>query len=185
MGEPLRILQVEDSESDAGLIVRYLERAGYHVSAERVDDAAAMQAALASGSWDAIIADYRLPQLNAPAALAILQRSGLDLPFIVVSGTIGEELAVALMKAGAHDYLMKDNLTRLAPAVKREIRDAQVRRDRRQAERSLRLALSAAEDGQRLLDAVFNTQTDGVFVCDGAGMVIRTNPAASAFLGFD
>jgi PAS domain S-box-containing protein len=98
---------------------------------------------------------------------------------------MGEELAVSMMKAGANDYLMKDQLARLAPAVKREISDAQVRRHRREAEHSLRLALAAAEEGQRLLDAVFTTQTDGVLVSNAAGLVIRTNPAAIAFLGFD
>jgi PAS domain S-box-containing protein len=103
----------------------------------------------------------------------------------VVSGTIDEEVAAALMKAGAHDYLMKGNLTRLAPAVKREIQDAQVRRERRKAEQALRSALSAAEERERLLHAVIQAQTDGVFVCDAGGAIIRTNPAARAFFGFD
>ncbi|MEI9976394.1 MAG: PAS domain S-box protein [Ignavibacteriota bacterium] len=185
MSELLRLLQVEDSESDAALIVRILEKGGYEVRAERVDDGPAVQAALADQTWDAIIADYSLPQLDAPAALEIVHQSGLDLPFLVVSGTIGEEVAVAMMKAGAHDYLMKDNLARLAPAVKREIRDARVRAERRKAEQALHTTLAAAEERERLLDAVIQAQADGVFVCDAQGRVIRTNPAAAALLGFN
>jgi PAS domain S-box-containing protein len=185
MSEVLRVLQVEDSESDAALIVRLLERGGYEVRAERVDDLPAMTAALAAQTWDVIIADYRLPQFDAPAALEVLHEAGLDLPFIVVSGTIGEDLAVAMMKAGAHDYLMKDNLARLAPAVKREIQDARVRRERHEAEQAAGFALAAAEEHQRLLDAVFAAQTDGVFVCDANGRVIQTNPAMTALFGFD
>ena len=87
---------------------------------------------------DIIISDYKLPQFNAPAALALLQETGLDIPFIVVSGTIGEETAVELMKAGAHDYVMKDKLTRLVPAIQRELDEAQVRRERKQTETALR-----------------------------------------------
>jgi len=185
MSDVLRVLQVEDSESDAALIVRLLQKAGYDVHAERVEDAATMRAALTRQTWGVIVADYQLPGFDAPAALEVLHETGLDLPFIVVSGTIGEDLAVAMMKAGAHDYLMKGNLARLAPAVEREIKEAHVRRERGRAEESLHLALIAAEERQRLLDAVFTAQTEGVFVCDARGLVIRTNPACSAFFGFD
>ena len=129
MSDTVRVLQVEDSESDAALVVRLLERAGYDVRAKRVEDAAAMRAALAAKTWDVIIADYHLPGIDAPAALAVLHESGLDLPFLVVSGAMGEDLAVAMMKAGAHDYLNKDSMARLAPAVEREIREAQVRQE--------------------------------------------------------
>ena len=113
----LRILHVEDSESDSALITRLLEKAGLEIEAERVEDTAGMRLALERSPWDAIICDYRLPALDAPEALATLKATGLDIPFIVVSGTIGEDLAVAMMRAGAHDYLLKDNLARLAPAV--------------------------------------------------------------------
>jgi PAS domain S-box-containing protein len=138
MSETLRVLIVEDSESDAGMIIRLLHKADYDVHAERVDNAGQMQAALEKQAWDVVIADYRLPQFDAPAALALVRQSGLDIPFIVVSGTIGEDLAVAMMKAGAHDYLMKDKLARLAPAVVREIREARARRERWQADEALR-----------------------------------------------
>jgi hypothetical protein len=138
MTEPLRILQIEDSESDAGLIVRQMEREGYQVEARRVEDAGEMRRALDEKEWDVVVSDHQMAQFDAPAALLILQESGLDIPFLVVSGAIGEELAVALMKSGAHDYLLKSDLARLAPAVEREIRDARTRRERRRAEAELR-----------------------------------------------
>ena len=157
MSVRLQLLLVEDSESDAELTLLLLTKAGYDVVHARVETAGAMQAALDRQAWDIILADYRLPQFDAPAALRLLQQTGLDIPFIVVSGTVGEETAVAVMKAGAHDYLMKDNLTRLAPAVRRELAEAQTRRKRRQAEEALRrsnLELQARTDE---LDAFAHT----------------------------
>jgi PAS domain S-box-containing protein len=137
MHTPLRVLIVEDSERDAGPIARRLLQAGYDLTYERVETAEEMRAALAKAVWDIVIVDCQMPRFSAPAALEILQDRGEDLPFIIVSGTIGEEKAVAMMKAGAHDYLMKDNLARLAPAVARELREAEGRRERRQAEEAL------------------------------------------------
>lgn len=138
MSASLAVLMLEDSEDDALLVLRELRRGGFTLSWERVQTAAALRAALAQRPWDVIISDYRLPGCNAPTALEIVQHSQIDLPFIVVSGTIGEVAAVAMMKAGAHDYLMKDNLTRLPEAVRREVREAQVRAERKQAELRLR-----------------------------------------------
>lgn len=137
MNELLQILQVEDSASDAALIERTLARSGYRVTCERVVTAQEMRDALAKQNWDLIIADYRLPEFGAPSALSILHETGLDVPFIVVSGAMGEEVAVAMMRAGAQDYLLKHDLARLAPAVERELRDARTRRQREQAERAL------------------------------------------------
>ncbi|MGH9626905.1 MAG: sensor histidine kinase [Bryobacteraceae bacterium] len=137
MGKPLRLLQVEDSESDAALIVRLLEKSGYEVDSQRAEDAAGMRAALAEGEWDVIIADYRLPQFDARAALEVLHETKKDVPFIVVSATIGEEVAVEMMRSGAQDYLMKGSLARLAPTVEREIREASTRLERRRAEKAL------------------------------------------------
>jgi two-component sensor histidine kinase len=137
MPEPLRLLHIEDSFTDAALTERSLTRAGYDVLSQRVVDACQMRAALSAQSWDLIIADYRLPGFDAPAALSILKASGLDIPFIVISGAMGEELAVAIMKAGAQDYLLKDDLARLAPAVEREIREARSRREGIQTEWAL------------------------------------------------
>ncbi len=138
MSEILRVLQVEDSESDAALMVRMLEKAGYVVRAERVEDGEAMRQALAGGEWDVVIADFQLPQFDAGGALEMLHESGRDIPFIVVSGMIGEDRAVEMMRAGAHDYVLKDRIARLVPAVQREIRECQSREERRRAEEQLR-----------------------------------------------
>ncbi|MDZ4875453.1 MAG: Sensor histidine kinase RcsC [Chroococcidiopsis cubana SAG 39.79] len=134
----LRILVVEDSEDDMLLMLRELRRSGHSVDYERVETAAQMQAALDRQSWDIVIADYTLPAFSAPDALKLLQSQQRNLPFIIVSGTIGEETAVAAMKAGAHDYITKGNLARLMPAVERELREAKERQKRHNAEQALR-----------------------------------------------
>ena len=131
MSTSIRVLLVEDSPDDAELLLCALRDGGYDLTYERVDTAAAMTAALAQQPWDLIISDYAMPQFDALAALTLLQESGLDLPFLIVSGAIGEDTAVAAIKAGAHDYIMKDNLARLLPAVARELREAVGRRERR------------------------------------------------------
>lgn len=138
MGKPLRVLIVEDAEDDALLTVRALQRGGYDVAFERVDTAPAMTAALDGHSWDLVIADFSMPQFSGSAALALLRSRDLDVPFIFVSGTIGEDTAVTAMRGGAQDYLIKGNLTRLLPAVERELREAERRRGHRLVERQLR-----------------------------------------------
>jgi PAS domain S-box-containing protein len=125
---------VEDSEDDAKLILRHLREGGYLVTPERVDTPEAMRAALDRQPWDIIIADYRMPHFSGLAALELARASGLDLPFIILSGTIGEELAVEALKAGAHDYVMKDRMARLVSVVQREVFDARARSERRQTE---------------------------------------------------
>src|SRR5687768_4532672 len=137
MSTTLRALIVEDSEDDRELVLRELRRGGYSVTYEQVQTAPALHAALAERQWDIIIADFSMPQFDALAALKTVNGFQLDIPFIIVSGSIGEETAVAAMRAGAHDYLMKDNLARLVPVVERELREAETRREHRQAEESL------------------------------------------------
>jgi len=141
MSETLCVLLIEDSESDAGLVLRTLSQGDHPLHALRVESAAELRAALVESSWDVVISDYQLPGFSAPAALTIVREAQLDVPFIVVSGTIGEDEAVMMMKAGAADYVMKSNLLRLLPAVVREVSDARHRRARRVAE--------AAEAGLR------------------------------------
>jgi two-component system cell cycle sensor histidine kinase/response regulator CckA len=133
----LRVLLVEDSEEDAFLIERALRQESFDPIMDRVETPEAMRAALARQAWDVVISDHKMPRFSGLAALRLLQDGNLDLPFILVSGTIGEETAVAAMKAGAHDYVMKDNLARLAPAVERGLQEAEVRRARRRAEQAL------------------------------------------------
>ena len=141
----LRVLQVEDYEGDAALVRRTLERSGYRVNARRVQDAEEMAQALSEDDWDVIIADYCVPEFDAPDALAVLKRSGRDIPFIIVSGTVGEAAAVEMMRAGAHDYILKDNLARLTPAVEREINEARLRGNQSRQEVALLDALRRRE----------------------------------------
>jgi signal transduction histidine kinase/FixJ family two-component response regulator len=145
-GRALRVLLVEDSEEDAALVARELRRAGFTLMIERVETAAAMARALERGPWDVVLSDFALPTFDAHGALALVQRAGLDLPFIIVSGAIGEETAVAAMRAGAHDYVMKGNWSRLAPAIDRERREAVNRQERRLVEDALRLLAEASKD---------------------------------------
>ncbi|MBK1987826.1 GGDEF domain-containing response regulator [Sphaerospermopsis aphanizomenoides BCCUSP55] len=133
MNDSLRILIVEDNPDDAELMVLALEATNYKVVYQQIETAEAMDAALDCQEWDVILTDYSMPHFSAVAALNLVKQRNLDTPFIVVSGSIGEEIAVELMKDGAHDYLLKDNLTRLAPAIERELREAKVRYERKQA----------------------------------------------------
>ncbi len=159
MSKPLRVLIVEDSEDDAELLVYQLERNGYDVISQRVDTQIAMSLALKQGVWDVILADYSLPNFSATAALKLLQETGLDLPFIIVSGNIGDGIAVAAMKAGAHDYLLKHNLARLVPAVERELQEAANRALLKESEDRWQLALLGSNDG--IWD--WNIKTNTVF----------------------
>jgi len=134
MNTPLRALIVEDSEDDTELLVRELHRAGYQPTFQRVETAESLNAALDQNGWDVVISDYTMPQLSGLEALKLVRRHDNDIPFIILSGSIGEEIAVGAMRAGAHDYIMKDNRARLIPAIQRELREALDRRDRRLAE---------------------------------------------------
>jgi putative nucleotidyltransferase with HDIG domain len=144
MGTHLRILLIEDSEDDARLVLREIQYGGYDMEFERVETADAMRAALARQAWDLIICDFSLPRFSAPNALELLKKSGHDLPFIIVSGTIGEESAVNALKAGAHDFIIKGNFARLIPAIQRELKEADVRRERRERERELEAIASVS-----------------------------------------
>ncbi|MEO8428491.1 MAG: SpoIIE family protein phosphatase [Verrucomicrobiota bacterium] len=175
---PLRILIIEDSEFDARILVNLLKQGGYEPQFQRVDTLLDFHAMLMGKAWDVVLADYNLPTFNAPAALKVLQETGIDLPFIIVSGGIGENTAVAAMKAGAHDYLMKGNLARLVPAVERELREAETRVARKQVEGALR----ESELRYRLL---WETSPDAVILMDTKSRIHFANPAVSDVFGYD
>src|SRR3984957_10517566 len=149
----LRVLLVEDNADDAFLLERHLRRAGYTPQITRVETADAMVETLEqlAEGWDIILADYTLPTFSAPEALRLLKNTRYDLPFIVMSGAVSEETAVSAMRAGAHDYVSKQNLTRLVPAIEREMAEAAIRRTRSETERALR---HSEERFHRLVEAM-------------------------------
>jgi PAS domain S-box-containing protein len=178
MGERLRLLLVEDSEDDGLLLKRELEKGGFAPEILRVETADAYNQALDGNEWDLIIGDYVLPAFSGHEALKILRRRDPDLPFIIVSGVVGEEVAVETMKAGANDYLLKHNLTRLAPAVRRELHDRQSRREHRLAEQALR-------ESEARFRGIFENTGDAVFligVHDEGFTYDDLNPEAERFL---
>ena len=177
MKRQLRVLVLEDSEFDAQVMISLLRRAGYDPYMHRVETSEALAEAATDKVWDIILADYNLPTFNALDALKYVQSIGLDLPFIIVSGGIGEDIAVAAMKAGAHDYLMKGNLNRLAPAVERELREASIRSDQKTAKR----ALQESEERYRLL---WETSPDGVVLMDENCHMQFVNPAVEEVFGY-
>ncbi len=137
MRQSINLLIVEDSEHDAALLVRELRRGGFELSYERVDSEPGMTAAIGRQTWDIVLADYSMPRFNAKAALAVIAKSGIDTPCIVVSGSVGEETAVEVMRAGAQDLVLKHNLKRLTPALARELEAARTRRERKAADAKL------------------------------------------------
>jgi signal transduction histidine kinase/DNA-binding response OmpR family regulator len=176
VGERIRVLVVEDLEDDLELLLLGLRHGGFDVTHERVVRADEMRAALRQRAWDIVISDFALPSFGALEALAVLKESGQDLPFIVLSGTIGEERAVEALRQGAHDFVVKQQLARLVPAVRRELREAEGRRRRRSAEAEL--ARSEA-----LLRSILDNVPEGVLVADEHGRFLVWNSAADELFG--
>jgi PAS domain S-box-containing protein len=177
MGTPLRVLIIEDSEEDTLLIVRELKRGGFDPIHERVETAEAMKAALSRKTWDLILADYSMPHFSGLEALKLLKESGLDLPFIIVSGSIGEDVAVGAMKSGAHDYLMKNNLTRLTPAIQQELREAEVRRKLKHSEKAL-------QESEKRYRQVVENATEIIYTVDEKGNFTYANASALKVTGY-
>lgn len=182
MGAPLRVLMIEDSQTDVELVVRVLRLGGYDVAYERVDTVAALRAALDRQSWDVIISDHSIPRLSAPAALAVLKKKHPDLPVIVVSDKIDLDLAVALMKAGVHDYVQKGELVRLVPAIARELKEVEARRKRKQAEEALRESeqrfRQLAEENAHLLEQARQDAATKATLLDEVNHRVKNNLAS-------
>jgi PAS domain S-box-containing protein len=174
--ETLRVLLVEDNSDDAALILRAVAQAGFRLSATRVQTADDCHAALGSEPWDLVVSDFSLPQFGAMDALRCLQEHHLDLPFIVVSGTIDEESAVTILKAGAHDFVTKQNLARLGPAIRRELQDARDRAQRRDAQRDLQMQ-------RDMLRLVIDTNPNLISLKDETGRFVLANRAVADLYG--
>ncbi len=170
---PIRVLIVEDSESDALLLVRHLRQGGFEPAFQRLDTSEAFEKALDRTAWDLVICDYKMPGFDGPTALEIFKSRGIDIPFIVVSGMIGEDVAVAMMTSGAHDYLLKDNLARLVPAIERELREAEERRNHRRA-----------EEARSHLAAIVESSDDGIISATADGVILSWNKGAEKILGY-
>jgi PAS domain S-box-containing protein len=177
MDGPLRVLLVEDNPDDALLLERHLRRNGFAAQITRVETGDEMRAALASAEPpELVLADYNLPNFSGPEALRILKASGIDLPFIMMSGAVSEETAVESMRAGAQDYVTKQNLTRLVPAIERELKEAAARRNRR-----------AAEEALQASEARFHTLVEamplGLLIGEASGRIVYANRAVERMLG--
>ena len=177
MTAALRVLLVEDSATDMKLVLQTLRGMARPIEVVRVEDEAEMRAALDKGPWDIVLSDWSLPRFSGLGALAVARQVDRDLPFILVSGTIGEDTAVEAMRAGANDYVLKDKLTRLIPAVERELRDAEDRRRRRRAEEALR----ASEARYRRLS---ESGLVGISISDVSGQVHDANQAFLDLVGY-
>lgn len=173
MKENLRILVVEDSEDDALLLLHHIEKSGYTIDYERVETAESMSVLLKEKTWDIVLSDYVMPHFNGLEALSSLKESGIDIPFIIISGTIGEDIAVEAMKAGADDYLMKNNLKRLIPAIERELRESNSRAVRKQAEEKLRILSRAVEQSPAM-----------ILISDTEGSIEYINPKFTEVTGY-
>ncbi len=177
MSETLHVLLVEDSATDAKLVLQALWRPDRPVEHQRVETAEAMREALAVRPWDIVISDWSMPQFSARAALGVLTAARLDLPFVIVSGTVGEEAAVEAMRAGAQDYVLKDRLGRLAPVVERELRERRERMARREAEALLRVSEGRF---RRLADS----GVIGIVTSDMNGPILDANDCYLKMIGY-
>jgi PAS domain S-box-containing protein len=177
MGIPLKVLIIEDSEDDTLLIVRELRKGGYEPDYERVETAGEMKFALNKKKWDIIISDYMMPGFNGLDALKLLQKTGIDLPFILVSGLISEETAVDAMKTGAHDYITKGNLSRLDPAVTRELREAEIRHDREHAREALKKS-------EKLYRTLFETTGTAIIIFEEDMTISLANKECENLSGY-
>ena len=175
--QSLHVLMVEDSEDDALLIIRELKKGGYNPVHERVETAAAMKKALQEKQWDIILCDYKIPKFSGAHAIALLQETNIDIPLIIVSGTIGEETALECMRSGAHDYIMKNNLSRLCLAVGRELEEAEVIVQRKRMGEDL-------EESENKYRLSFENVTDVIYTIDKDLNILSVSPSVERVLGY-
>jgi len=173
----LRSLIIEDSEDDTLLLIRNLKKGGYNPVYERVETVDAMKKALKEKQWDIILCDYSLSKFNAPSAIAILKETNIDIPLIVITGAIGEETAAECMRLGAQDFIIKGNMSRLCPAIARELEDAEIRNKEKQVEEKLR------HEEQRFR-AFIEHSSDIIVIMNREGIITYVNPAVEEVLGF-
>ncbi|MCE5211561.1 MAG: response regulator, partial [Deltaproteobacteria bacterium] len=179
IGNPrlLRALVVDDSEDDVLLIIRTLQKGGYKIQFERVETAQTMKKALREKQWDIILCDYKMPDFSAPSAISLLKKEAqINIPFIIISGVIGEEAAIDCMRMGAHDYIMKGNLSRLCPAINREIQDAKSREEQRHTKEKLQYE-------EQLFSTFTEQDPDLIILVNKDFQITYTNPAVENFLG--
>ncbi len=177
MNQNLKVLMIEDLQEDAELTILALQNGGYDIIYERVETLKDMKHALASKQWDCIISDYSLPHFNGFEALKEFKKTDLEIPFLFVSGTMGEDVAVEAMKAGAHDYIVKGRLSRLIPALERELKESDLRRQKKRTEE----ALGKSEENFRIL---FEQASDAIFIVNGDGYFINANSSGCRMLGY-
>jgi PAS domain S-box-containing protein len=180
----LQILIVEDSEDDALLVLNRIKKGSYSIEYKIIDNALEMRTALNEKSWDLVLSDYSMPNFNGLKALDIIKESGIDIPFILISGTIGEEIAVEAMKAGAHDYIMKNNLHRLLPAIERELRDAKCREEQRQLEQKQKRTENELRESEERNRLITENTADTITMLDLDFNVIYTSPSVKKLRGF-
>lgn len=172
MSKQLRVLLVEDNEDDVLLLVRHLTKSGYEITYQQVQTESEMRQALEDMDWDVVLADYAMPHFSGPQALAAFKSYNLEIPFIVISGTIGEENAVALMRCGAHDYLMKDNIIRLVPAIERELEETKHRTEKKHAQQIVK-------EQRDFLEKILDSMPNPLYVVDANTYIIKISNKAA------
>lgn len=175
MDRKIAVLMIEDSAEDAELVEMTLAKGNLPAMVNRIDSPQELEKALASGKWDVVISDYNLPGFDGLGALELVKKSGLDLPFILISGQVGEQTAVAAVLAGAHDYVMKDNMKRLPTVIEREIKNAGIRKAKKEAEHAL-------QESEHRFRLIFENSHEGILLTDADGVILTANSPACSIL---
>ena len=182
--QPIKVLLIEDSEDDLLLVIRELKKGGYHPEYDRIETADAMMKAVSDRAWDVILCDYKMPKFSAPSALALLREKNIDIPVIIVSGTIGEEKAVECMRLGARDYIMKGNYSRLCPVISRELEETIIRKQHKEAEVQKEAAQEGLRRSEEKYRKIAKCSPDLIWTMDLSGRFIYVNEAVERTHGW-